>query len=92
MSKNMFNLYRLGIPDILPISAEHKLGLSDLLDKYPRAHPEQTEGRMRTRKNPPSMRIAVVGRPNVGKSSLVNYLLGENRMFVTDIAGTTRRD
>ena len=87
--QNMFNLYRLGIPDILPISAEHKLGLSDLLDKICERIPEQTEADEDTQE-PASMRIAVVGRPNVGKSSLVNYLLGENRMLVTDIAGTTR--
>ena len=85
--QNMFNLYRLGIPDILPISAEHKLGLSDLLDKICERIPEQTD---EDAQEPASMRIAVVGRPNVGKSSLVNYLLGENRMLVTDIAGTTR--
>ncbi len=87
--QNMFNLYRLGIPDILPISAEHKLGLSDLLDKICERIPEQTDAD-EDAQEPASMRIAVVGRPNVGKSSLVNYLLGENRMLVTDIAGTTR--
>lgn len=87
--QNMFNLYRLGIPNIIPISAEHKLGLSELLDNICERIPEQTEAD-EDAQEPASMRIAVVGRPNVGKSSLVNYLLGENRMLVTDIAGTTR--
>lgn len=80
------NLYQLGITDIISISAEHKLGLDQLLDAvctHVSAYEEDSEEEN-------EVRIAVVGRPNVGKSSLVNYLLGENRMLVTDIAGTTR--
>jgi len=81
------DLYRLGIPDVMSISAEHKLGLDRLLDEICE-HVESPE--VEDDDDEPVMRIAVVGRPNVGKSSFVNYLLGENRMLVTDIAGTTR--
>jgi GTP-binding protein len=81
------NFYQLGIPEILPISAEHKLGLDALLDNICE-HIEEVSAD--SEPEDVAMRIAVVGRPNVGKSSFVNYLLGENRMLVTDIAGTTR--
>lgn len=84
--QNIFNLYQLGISDIIPISAEHKRGLDLLLDKIcDHVEPFEPE-----KEHDSVIRIAVVGRPNVGKSSLVNYLLGENRMLVTEIAGTTR--
>lgn len=80
------NLYQLGIPELITISAEHKLGLGALLDQIcEHIHPYEEEHTDET-----IMRIAVVGRPNVGKSSLVNYMLGEDRMLVTNIAGTTR--
>ena len=85
--QSLVNFYQLGIPEILAVSAEHKRGLDELLDKLCEhiedAAPEDEQSDV-------AMRIAVVGRPNVGKSSFVNYLLGENRMLVTDIAGTTR--
>ncbi len=84
--QNAVNFYQLGIPEIIMISAEHKLALDVLLDKiceHVRDVEEETEDES-------TIRIAVVGRPNVGKSSLVNHLLGEERMLVTDIAGTTR--
>ena len=80
------NFYQLGIPEIIPLSAEHKLGLDELLDKICE-HVALTEDED---EDDAIMRIAVVGRPNVGKSSFVNYLIGEERMLVTDIAGTTR--
>jgi GTP-binding protein len=84
--QNLLNLYQLGISDILGISAEHKRGLDELLDKIcEHVAPSEDED-----EHVSAIRIAVVGRPNVGKSSLVNYLLQENRMLVTDIAGTTR--
>lgn len=84
--QNVINLYRLGISDIISISAEHKLGLDQLLDKIC----EHVESPEPEEEDETTIRIAVVGRPNVGKSSLVNYILGEDRMLVTDIAGTTR--
>jgi len=85
--QRLADFYRLGMAEIIPISAEHKLGLNDFLDKIC----EQVEpAEIEERDAELVMRIAVVGRPNVGKSSLVNYLLGENRMLVTDIPGTTR--
>ncbi len=76
----------LGIADIEPTSCTHSYGISQLMDvvvtHIPQiANEEEIEKRLR---------VAVVGRPNVGKSSLVNRLFGENRMMVTDIAGTTR--
>lgn len=80
-------MYRLGVAEIITISAEHKLGLDVLLDKICAHVPEDTD---EEEGDTPVMRIAVVGRPNVGKSSLVNALLGHNRMLVTEIAGTTR--
>lgn len=85
-----FVFYQLGIPDLLTISAEHKLGLDELLDKICEHIEEDEEEIEGEGGEPAAMRIAVVGRPNVGKSSFVNYLLGEDRMLVTDIAGTTR--
>ncbi|MDY0094480.1 MAG: ribosome biogenesis GTPase Der [Candidatus Vecturithrix sp.] len=85
--ENLVNFYQLGIANILPISAEHKRGLDDLLDTICQ-HVEAAESE--DQPEDAAIRIAVVGRPNVGKSSFVNYLLGENRMLVTDIAGTTR--
>jgi GTPase len=80
------DFYRLGIDELIPISAEHKLGLDVLLDKIcEHVAPAESDDQEHA-----AMRIAVVGRPNVGKSSFVNYLLGERRMLVTNIAGTTR--
>ena len=79
------NLYTLGIGTPIGISAEQGLGLGDMLDEivayFPRIEEEASE------ENPS---IAIVGRPNVGKSSLVNALLGQERTIVSDIPGTTR--
>ena len=76
----------LGYEPLCPVSCLHRRGIDDLLDEVMKniAAPEITE------KAPEPFRIAVVGRPNVGKSSLVNALLGEERVIVSDIAGTTR--
>ena len=79
------DFYDLGIDTFYPISAEHGYGISDLLDDLTRsfpATPDVTDSGM--------IRVAVVGRPNVGKSSLINRILGEERMLVSEIPGTTR--
>ncbi|PID57844.1 ribosome biogenesis GTPase Der [candidate division KSB3 bacterium] len=82
----IFDLYHLGIANIIPISAEHKRGLDELLDRVC----EHVQVIKDDEQDNAVMRIAVVGRPNAGKSSLINQLLGQERMLVTDIAGTTR--
>jgi GTP-binding protein len=76
--------YGLGLGDPLPVSATQGLGTGDLLDLIVERLPEVVEEREK------ATRLAVIGRPNVGKSSLVNRLLGEERVIVTDVAGTTR--
>lgn len=78
--------YRLGLGEPFPISASHGLNIGDLLDKIVQLLPPKA-GEEETRH---STRVAIVGRPNVGKSSLVNRLLGEERVIVSDIPGTTR--
>jgi GTPase len=79
-----FEFYRLGAGDPYPVSAQNGKQSGDLLDavieRLPESIPEDEE----------ALRVAVVGRPNVGKSSFVNKLLGEDRLVVSDIAGTTR--
>lgn len=83
---DVYEFYNLGLGDPFAVSASSKLGFGDLLDeivKYFKPAAEQDEEDERPR-------IAIVGKPNVGKSSIVNRLLGENRVIVSDIAGTTR--
>ena len=80
-----YEFYSLGLGEPISISAEQGLGLGDLLDEVVKDFPETDENEEDDRIN-----VAVVGRPNVGKSSLVNALLGENRSIVSDIPGTTR--
>ncbi len=77
--------YSLGLGDYFPLSSINGSGTGDLLDEVVKNLPEDAP--METPEIP---RIAIVGRPNVGKSSLVNSLLGEERNIVTPIAGTTR--
>jgi GTPase len=77
--------YGLGLGDPLAVSATQGLGTGDLLDLIVERLPEQTGGEEET-----ATRLALIGRPNVGKSSLVNRLLGEERVIVHDVAGTTR--
>ena len=82
----IYEFYNLGIGDPVPISAASRLGLGDMLDIVAENFPEgsaQAEDDDRPR-------VAIVGKPNVGKSSIINKLLGENRVIVSDIAGTTR--
>lgn len=80
-----YEFYALGIGDPIPISASQGLNLGDLLDEVVRDFPKIDE-----LDTEPRINIAVVGKPNVGKSSLVNALLGEERTIVSDIPGTTR--
>ena len=83
---DVYEFYNLGIGDPYPVSAEGKQGLGDLLDKVVELFPEG-KGLEEEDDIP---KIAVVGKPNVGKSSLINKILGANRVIVSDIAGTTR--
>ena len=83
---DVYEFYNLGIGDPFPISSVNKQGLGDLLDQVISLFPESvTEEEEDDRP-----KIAVVGKPNVGKSSIINRLLGENRVIVSNIAGTTR--
>ena len=77
--------YGLGLGDPVPVSAAHGLGTGDLLDRIAESVSSVAEP-----EDNPATRLAVIGRPNVGKSSLVNRLLGEERVIVADVAGTTR--
>ena len=82
-----YEFYNLGIGDPIPVSAANRLGIGDMLDKVIEHFPEESDADEAEDERP---RIAFVGKPNVGKSSLVNKLIGENRVIVSDIAGTTR--
>jgi GTP-binding protein len=83
-SVEFYDFYQLGAGDPLPVSAQNGKNSGDLLDvlveRLPESQPEDEQ----------ALRVAVVGRPNVGKSSFVNRLLGEDRLVVSEIAGTTR--
>lgn len=82
----VYEFYNLGIGEPHPISASSKMGLGDMLDAVvAEVSPEKFEEEEDERP-----RVAIVGRPNAGKSSLINKLLGENRVIVSDVAGTTR--
>ena len=80
--------YRFGFNDVFPISAEQGIGIGDLLDSVVELLGEETpeDETAETRE----LRLAIIGRPNVGKSSLLNQLLGEDRVIVSPVAGTTR--
>lgn len=87
MLDNRYDFYALGMGDPIAISSVNMLGLGDLLDEVVRHFPAQPE---ETDDEDAPINIAVVGRPNVGKSTLVNRLLGQERVMVSDIPGTTR--
>lgn len=83
---DVYEFYNLGIGDPVPVSAASRLGIGDLLDEVIAQFPQGSV----TDEEDERPRIAIVGKPNVGKSSLINRLLGEQRVIVSDIAGTTR--
>jgi len=83
---DVYEFYNLGIGDPMPISAISKLGLGDLLDEVIKYFPEEAD----TAEEDDRPKIAVIGKPNVGKSSLINKLMGKQRVIVSNIAGTTR--
>lgn len=83
---DVYEFYNLGIGDPVPVSAASRLGLGDMLDIVSGHFPEGSA----QEEEDDRPRIAIVGKPNVGKSSIINRLLGENRVIVSDVAGTTR--
>jgi len=85
MMPDVYEFYNLGIGEPHPVSSIGKLGIGDMLDEVTALFPEEPDEEEDERP-----RVAIVGKPNVGKSSIINKLLGENRVIVSDIAGTTR--
>jgi GTP-binding protein len=81
----LYDFYNLGIETLYPISAEHRYGISDLLDDLTEILPKTI-----AEEAGDIVRLAVVGKPNVGKSSLINRILGQKRLLVSDTPGTTR--
>ncbi len=86
MRNEIYEFYQLGVGDPFPVSGAHGLGLGDLLDEVFKNVPETDE----EVESDDIIRVSIIGRPNVGKSSLTNAILGEERVIVSDIAGTTR--
>ncbi len=82
---HLYEFYNLGLETIFPVSAEHRYGVADCLDKLVESFPETEK-----EEEDEMISLAVVGRPNVGKSSLINKILGENRLLVSNVPGTTR--
>jgi GTPase len=86
MRDMIYDFYALGFGEPFPISGSHGLGLGDLLDEAAKHFPKDKENEY----DKDAIKFSLIGRPNVGKSSLVNAMLGEDRVIVSDIAGTTR--
>jgi len=84
-SDDIYEFYNLGLGDPYPVSSVNALGIGDVLDAIYEEFPESEEI-----EDDSVIKVALIGKPNVGKSSLVNKILGENRVIVSDIAGTTR--
>ena len=84
--ENLYDFYEFGIEKMVPISAEHGTGIGDLLDEVVSFFPDEIV----TPDRDDEIKVAFIGKPNVGKSSLLNYILGEKRAIVTNIPGTTR--
>jgi len=85
LRNDVFDFYTLGLGDPYPISGSHGIGLGDVLDEVVKYFPEEESN-----KDESMIYFSLIGRPNVGKSSLINALLGENRVIVSEIEGTTR--
>ena len=82
---DIYDFYSLGFGEPIPVAGTHGIGTGDLLDKIIKEFPKDA-----TNEEDDSIKFSFIGRPNVGKSSLVNAILGENRVIVSNIAGTTR--
>ena len=83
---DIYEFYNLGLGDPMPVSSTNALGIGDVLDEIYKNFPEANDNE----KDDEIINVAIIGKPNVGKSSLVNKILGENRVIVSDVAGTTR--
>ena len=83
---DVYEFYQLGLGDPYAVSATSRLGLGDMLDAVVQYFPERES----EEEDDDRVKVAIVGKPNVGKSSIINRLLGERRVIVSDIAGTTR--
>ena len=83
---NLYEFYNLGLGNPYPVSSTNALGIGDVLDAIYEHFPEKKENESDSE----IINVAIIGKPNVGKSSLVNKILGENRVIVSNIAGTTR--
>ena len=86
MEADVYEFYNLGLGDPIPVSAASRQGFGELLDEITKNFPSIDDDELEDDRP----RVAIVGKPNVGKSSLINKLLGEKRLIVSDIAGTTR--
>ena len=86
LPEGFYDFYELGIGEPIPISSTNQIGLGDLLDEVVSRFPESAE----SDDDEDDIKVAIIGRPNVGKSSIINALLGEDRVIVSDIPGTTR--
>ncbi len=86
LNADIYEFYNLGLGDPIGISAIHGIGLDDMLEACVEHFPEAQE----EEENDDVIRVAIIGKPNVGKSSLVNRILGEERVIVSNMAGTTR--
>ena len=81
---NLYNFYELGFSELVAVSASHNIGINELLNTITKDLPEEDII------DDDTIKFSIIGRPNVGKSSLINALLNEDRAIVSDIAGTTR--